>query len=80
MNRKFVKENKTLVKEFIGALISKIVAGGIDRSIERKMKKDPEFRKAVTKLRVDYKELDKRLKKAKRDNPDFYNDIKDLVA
>ena len=80
MNRKFVKENKTLVKEFIGALISKIVAGSVNRSIEKKMKKDPVFNKAVTKLRVEYKELKKKLNKLKKDDPKFYNDIKDLVA
>ena len=44
------------------------------RSIERKMKKDSEFR-----LSED-KELDKRLKKLKKDDPDFYDEIKDLVA
>jgi len=55
MNKKFVKENKALVKEFIGALISKIVSGSINRSIEKKMKKDPAFNKAVTNLRIDYK-------------------------
>jgi len=80
MNKKFVKENKALVKEFIGALISKIVSGSINRSIEKKMKKDPAFNKAVTNLRIDYKELNKRLDKIKKDDPDFYNDIKDLVA
>ena len=44
------------------------------------VKKDPVCNKAVTKLRVDYKELNKRLNKLKKDDPKFYNDIKDLVA
>ena len=63
-----------------GEFISKIVAFRINRSIEKKMKEDPKFYKAVTKLREDYKELDERLNKIKKDDPKFYDDIKDLVA
>ena len=43
MNRKFVKENKTLVKEF-WTIISKVV-GGLSKNIDRDLDKYPESKK-----------------------------------
>ena len=61
-------------------MISKILGWFIDRSIEKRMEEDPKFKEDVNKLREDYKELNNRLDKVKKDDPDFYDEIKDLVA
>ena len=61
-------------------MISKILGWFIDRSIEKRMEEDHKFKEDVTKLREDYKELNNRLDKVKKDDPDFYDEIKDLVA
>ena len=37
MNRKFVKENKTLVKEFLSDLITKVLTGKSHRDIQKRL-------------------------------------------
>jgi len=61
MNKKFVKENKTLVREFISALISSIVAGKLSKGLEKKLMSNPETKKEIQKLKGMKKELNKRL-------------------
>ena len=76
MNRKFVKENKSLVREFISALISSIVAGKLSKGLEKKLMSNPETRKDIQKLKGMKKELNKRLEKIKDSDPETYNRIK----
>ena len=47
MNRKFVKENKTLVREFIAGLISAIVSGKISKNLEKSLMSKPETKKDI---------------------------------
>ena len=76
MNRKFVKENKTLVREFISALISSIVAGKLSKGLEKKLMSNPETKKEIQKLRGMKKDLNKKLEKIKDIDPETYNRIK----
>ena len=43
MNRKFVKENKALVREFLGGLITKIVTGRAPAKFQKALDKNPKI-------------------------------------
>jgi len=76
MNKKFVKENKKALKEFLGNVISSIVAGTLSKSVDKDISKFPELqqsRKEVEKLSAD---LNKKLEKIKKHSPDLYKKIK----
>jgi hypothetical protein len=76
MNKKFVKENKKALKEFLGNVISSIVAGTLSKSVDKESSKFPELqqsRKEVEKLSAD---LNKKLEKIKKHSPDLYKKIK----
>jgi len=75
MNRKFVKENKQLVREFIAGLISSIVSGKISKNLEKSLMSKPETKKDIEKLRAIRKSLDTRLDKIKKENPRLYKRI-----
>ena len=75
MNRKFVKENKTLVREFIAGLISSIVAGKLSKSLEKSLMSKPETKKDIEKLRAIRKSIKTRLDRVKKDNPELYKQI-----
>ena len=61
MNRKFVKENKQLVREFIAGLISSIVAGKLSKNLEKTLMSKPETKKDIQDLRAIRKSLKTRL-------------------
>ena len=75
MNRKFVKENKTLVREFLAGLISSIVSGKISKNLEKSLMSKPETKKDIENLRKIRKSLDTRLDKIKKENPRLYKQI-----
>ena len=75
MNRKFVKENKTLVREFISGLIASIVAGKLSKGLEKKLMAKPETRKSIERIRTLRKSMETKLDKIKRDDPEFYKRI-----
>ena len=49
MNRKFVKENKKVVREFLGGLLTKIVTGKVNRKVQNLIDNDPEIKKSKEK-------------------------------
>ena len=75
MNRKFVKENKTLVREFISGLIASIVAGKLSKGLEKKLMAKPETRKEIEKIRTIRNSIKTKLDRIKRDDPEFYKRI-----
>jgi len=75
MNRKFVKENKTLVREFIAGLISSIVAGRLSKNLEKKLMSKPKTKKDIEDLRAIRKSIKTRLDRIKKDNPELYKQI-----
>jgi hypothetical protein len=76
MNRKFVKENKPLVREFISSLISAIVTGKLSKNLEKTLMSKPETRKDIQDVRKMRKDLEKRLEKTKQRDPEAYKRIK----
>jgi|TARA_R110002074_G_scaffold164702_2_gene324507 hypothetical protein len=75
MNRKFVKENKKELREFIGSIISKVVGSALTRNIDRDLDKHPGIKKSKNDLLKVSNELDKRLEKMKKRNPELYKKI-----
>jgi len=73
MNRKFVKENKKTIREFLGNAIVNIIGRVASNRINRMIDNDPKLRKT----RDDYiklgKQIDDRLKKLKQKNPEEYD-------
>ena len=75
MNKKFVKENKKQLREFLGTIISKVVGGALSRNIDRDLDKYPGIKKSKEDLIKVSSELDKRLAKIKKTDPEFYKKI-----
>tara|TARA_B100001094_G_scaffold323947_1_gene375710 strand:- start:873 stop:1118 length:246 start_codon:yes stop_codon:yes gene_type:complete len=76
MKRKFVKENKAVLREFVGSIISAIVTGKLASDVSKRLNADPVFknkRKEMEKLTTD---LSKRMEKYKKSDPEFYNHLK----
>jgi hypothetical protein len=76
MNKKFVKENKSLVREFVSALIASIVAGKLNKSLEKKLMSKPETKKDIQDLRNMKKDLDNKLDRIRKSDPKTYKMIK----
>ena len=64
MNRKYIKENKKALREFLGATIAAIVTGALTKGFDSKKELD--------------KYPDKRLEKLKRKDPEAYKRIQSL--
>jgi hypothetical protein len=69
MNRKFVKENKALVREFLGGLITKIVTGRAPAKFQKALDKNPKIQQIE-------KDMLAAIKDAKKNNPKFRELIK----
>ena len=80
MNRKFVKENKVVLKEFIGALIGAVVTGALSRDVKKKIANDPAFQKRGEEIKKLSKDLAKKLEKYKKTDPEKYKELKDLFG
>jgi len=78
MNKKFVKENKKQLKEFLGTLLTKAVGATLTRGFdkEKEFEKFPELKKSQDDLRKLGRQLDKRLEKIKRTRPEVYARLK----
>jgi|TARA_E500000318_G_scaffold80440_1_gene75634 ABC-type nitrate/sulfonate/bicarbonate transport system substrate-binding protein len=70
MNRKYIKENKKLVKEFIGTLVKAILSKQAD-SIVKKIANDPATKGDVKQIRKLTKDIENKLDKMQKTNPDF---------
>ena len=44
MKRKFVKENKAVLREFVGSIISAIVTGKLASDVSKRLNADPVFK------------------------------------
>ena len=71
MKRKFVKENKQLVKELLGGLISKIITGRAPKKLEKLLQKDPKYQKTQKEIDRLETQIKQRLEKARKEIPDF---------
>ena len=78
MNRKFVKENKSLVREFLSNLIVKILTGKVSKDIEQKLNSDPKFQQHKANIkRIEQQIIDK-VDNIRKNDPDFDKRLKKL--
>ena len=80
MNKKFVKENKKVLREFISSLLASMIAGQGMRKIQKLIDKDPVMKakqQRITKLGDDIR---RRIEKYKKTDPNKYKELKDLFG
>tara|TARA_B100001094_G_C17994273_1_gene701835 strand:+ start:34 stop:270 length:237 start_codon:yes stop_codon:yes gene_type:complete len=76
MNRKFIKENKLFLREFIADILSKILSGRAKKQVQNVIDKDPELQKQRKKLFRLRKSVEDRMDRIKKSDPDLYNQLK----
>tara|TARA_X000001388_G_scaffold43411_1_gene30506 strand:- start:120 stop:374 length:255 start_codon:yes stop_codon:yes gene_type:complete len=78
MNRKFVKENKTLVKEFLSDLLTKVLTGKSNRDIQKRLNADPKIQQHKANIkRIEQQIIDK-VDNIRKNDPDFDKRLKRL--
>jgi hypothetical protein len=78
MNRKFVKENKQLVKEFLGNLLVKIISGKLNRDLTKKIENDPAFKSRQKEMEKLEKQMLDRITQMRKNDPNFAKKMADL--
>jgi len=78
MNRKFVKENKQVVKEFLGSLLVKIISGKLNKDLRKKIQNDPEFKARQETMKKLEKQMLDRIKHLQKTDPDFHKKLRKL--
>ena len=76
MNRKFVKENKKVLKEFIFSMLAGLLSKRAISNMDRLIDASPELKKekdAIVRMSIS---LRKKISKTKNDNPSLYNKMK----
>ena len=76
MNRKFVKENKQVIREFIGKLLVNILTKKNKRALDKVIAADPTLKgkkQDMIKLR---KSIESRLDKLDKSNPDLIANLR----
>ncbi len=76
MNRKFIKENKSILREFIADILSKILTGKARRQVQNIIDKDPELQTKIKKIFRLRKSVEDRMDKIKKSDPNLYNQLK----
>tara|TARA_R100000005_G_C4851843_1_gene117789 strand:+ start:45 stop:284 length:240 start_codon:yes stop_codon:yes gene_type:complete len=76
MDKKFIKENKRVLREFIGSAIAALITGKMSADLKKKIKDDPEINKKKKELAKITSDLAKRLERTKKTNPELYNLLK----
>ena len=78
MNRKFVKENKQVIKEFLGNLLVKIISGKLNRDLRKKIQNDPGFKARQEKMKKLEKQMLDRIEYLQKTDPDFHKKLRKL--
>lgn len=80
MNRKFVKENKSLVREFLSNLIVKILTGKVSKDIERKLDSDPKIRQHKANIKRIEKQMIDKIKRKQEEDPELAKKLAKLIS
>ena len=72
MNRKFVKENKKVLREFFIDLLTKLVSKRAISNLDKIIDASPELKKEKDSIIRMSNSLRKKVQKAKKDNPAQY--------
>ena len=72
---KYTYENKSVLKEFFGSIIRSLAKRKTSKAID-KLKKDPEMKKLIKQIDDYGKEVDKRVAKQRKKNPELDSSLK----
>ena len=67
---KYTYENKSVLKEFLGSILKSLAQKKTSKIID-KLKKDPEMKKLIKQIDDYGKEVDKRVAKNRKTNPEL---------
>ena len=69
MNKKYIKENKSLIKEFLGTLIRAVAQRQANKLVRDLRNKSPENTKAIYDMQKLASDITKRIKDMEKTNP-----------
>lgn len=75
MNRKFVKENKKVLREFFIDMLTSLVSKRAISNLDKIIDASPELKKEKDAIVRMSNKLRKKVQKAKKDNPSLYKDF-----
>tara|TARA_A100001515_G_C4531841_1_gene197199 strand:- start:645 stop:887 length:243 start_codon:yes stop_codon:yes gene_type:complete len=76
MNRKFVKENKQVLKEFIGKLLANILAKKNKRELDKVIAADPTLKNKKQDMIRLKKSIESRIDKLDKSNPELIANLR----
>jgi len=76
MNKKFVKENKQLVREFLGAILGSLLVGKLNRDLRN----DPIIKKSAANIKKIEKQMMDKIEKKRKQDPDFAKKLAKAIA
>jgi hypothetical protein len=79
MNKKFIKENKKLVREFLSNLIVKLLTGKATRDVQQKIDADPTIQRHRVNIQKIEKQIIRKIEKKKQSDPDFAKKLNTLA-
>jgi|TARA_R100000482_G_C5102633_1_gene136401 hypothetical protein len=79
MNRKFVKENKQVLREFIGKLLVNLITKKNKRALDKHIASDPDLKQHSDKMEKLQKDMTDRLKKIEKTNPKLADLLRQTV-
>ena len=76
MNKKVVKENKQLVREFLGAILGSLLVGKLNRDL----KNDPIIKQSAANIKKIEKQMMNKIEKKRKQDPDFAKKLAKAIA
>jgi|TARA_R100001015_G_C4627572_1_gene187191 hypothetical protein len=71
MNRKFIKENKKTIKEFLGKFLSNVLTKRSNKALTKAIESDPTMKSRSDKIIKLGNQISQRLDKMEKDNPEL---------
>ena len=76
MNRKFVKENKQVLREFIGKLLISLITKKNKRALDKAIDADPALKKNRQEMEKLTKDIRDRINKLQKTNPEIAKNLR----
>ena len=76
MNRKFVKENKQVIREFIGKLLVNILTKRNKKALDKVIAADPTLKNKKQDMLRLRKSIESRLDKLEKSNPELISNLR----
>jgi len=70
MNKKYIKENKKAIREFLGGILGAVLAGRVSVDMDKEIKKNPELMKQRDKLKTAASQMEKTAREMAKKYPE----------